>query len=182
MPPKSSCFTSVASNGGLLNVLKNECGISQAFKPTDGSAALPVIWFVAIWDTGATNSCISQKVIDDCNLAPVGMAKVQGVHGSKDEEAFLVNIYLPNSVTFVGVRVTRAQLPGADILVGMDILNQGDFAVTNSGGLTKFSFRCPSEQHIDFVEQLKAHQQKRGSPKSQRKKRPKGPGGKHKRR
>ena len=41
----------------------------------------------------------------------------------------------------------------ADVLVGMDIINTGDFAVTNLGGITKFSFRFPSLEHIDFVEQ-----------------------------
>ena len=34
-----------------------------------------------------------------------------------------------------------------------DIINTGDFAVTNLGGITKdFSFRFPSLEHIDFVE------------------------------
>lgn len=43
-------------------------------------------------------------------------------------------------------------MQGADILIGMDVINRGDFAVTNVGGITKFSFRVPSEAHIDFVE------------------------------
>jgi len=33
----------------------------------------------------------------------------------------------------------------------MDIITQGDFAVTNHNGVTKFSFRTPSMEHIDFV-------------------------------
>ena len=33
----------------------------------------------------------------------------------------------------------------------MDIITQGDFAVTNHGGRTTFSFRCPSLQQIDFT-------------------------------
>ncbi len=38
----------------------------------------------------------------------------------------------------------------------MDIISQGDFAVTNHGGTTKFSFRIPSQKHIDFYEQYQA--------------------------
>ena len=38
-----------------------------------------------------------------------------------------------------------------DVLIGMDIITQGDFAVTNLGGKTKFSFRIPSQASINFV-------------------------------
>ena len=33
----------------------------------------------------------------------------------------------------------------------MDIINRGDFAITNFGGNTAMSFRVPSIQNIDFV-------------------------------
>ena len=50
------------------------------------------------------------------------------------------------------MRVTKARLSvDADVLIGMDIIGTGDFAVTNLNGLTKFSFRVPSLEHIDFV-------------------------------
>jgi hypothetical protein len=148
----SSSFTTTAI-GGLLNVLKNQCGISQAFDPTGGGNMPPVLPFDAIWDTGATNSCISQAVIDACGLLPIGMAEVHGVQSSTIEEVFLINVYLPNHVAFIGVQATRGKFPGADILIGMDLINQGDFAVTNNAGITKFSFRVPSQKHIDFVQE-----------------------------
>ncbi len=110
--------------------------------------------FDAIWDTGATNSVITQKVIKDCGLVATGMAKVRGVHGAKKSETYLVNIALPHKVVVAGVRVTKGNIPGADILVGMDIINRGDFAVTNHNGITKFSFRTPSQEHIDFVPEI----------------------------
>lgn len=74
------------------------------------------------------------------------------MHDVRQSETYLVNIRLPNSVAFMGVRVTKGNLGDADVLIGMDIISQGDFAVTNLGGLTKFSFRVPSATHIDFVE------------------------------
>lgn len=156
-PPKFSAFTTTGL-GGLLNVLKNQCGISQAFNPATGGAAPPVVQFDAIWDTGATNSCVTQAVIDACGLVPIGIAQVHGVGGATTEEAFLVNIYLPSGVVFGGLRVTRGRFVGGDILIGMDVMNQGDFAVTNHGGITKFSFRIPSQKHIDFFEQHQALQ------------------------
>lgn len=92
----------------------------------------------------------------------MGMAETHGVHGSELAEVFLVNIHLPNHVAFGSIRVTKGTLHGgAQILIGMDLISRGDFAVTNHGGLTKFSFRVPSMRHIDFVEEHRAQQQRR---------------------
>ncbi len=106
------------------------------------------------------------------------MAVVHGVGGPENAEVYLVNIYLPNNVAFSIVRVTKAKLLGADLLVGMNIINRGDFAVTNRNGDTKFSFRYPSETHIDFVEEhhaatKKAATKKNKRKRSQRRKKPK---------
>src|SRR3972149_10734968 len=40
--------------------------------------------------------------------------------------------------------------PSCDILIGMDLITLGDFAITNKDGQTMFSFRHPSLGHIDF--------------------------------
>lgn len=174
MNPNSRSFTTTAI-GGLFNVLKNQCGISQAFDPAAGGTQPPITQFDAIWDTGATNCVITQAVIDACSLVPIGMAQVHGVHGASIEEVFLVNIYLPNGVACSSIRVTKGSFLGADILIGMDVINQGDFAVTNKGGITKFSFRYPSEVHTDFVEEhnkaLLRERFKHGGSKKNRKKR-----------
>ncbi len=81
------------------------------------------------------------------------MTQVHSVEGSSVSETYLVAIWLPNLVAFPSIRVTKGSFVGADILIGMDIINQGDFAVTNEGGISKFSFRYPSLRHIDFVEE-----------------------------
>lgn len=84
------------------------------------------------------------------------MARVHGVFGVQDTETFLVNITLPQRVVFTGVRVTKGQIGGADILIGMDIIMLGDFSVTNTNGSTKFSYRTPSIEHIDYHAQVQA--------------------------
>ena len=111
-----------------------------------------MIPFAAIWDTGATGSVITQSVVDACGLFPTGTANVRHVEGESRQETYLVNIALPNGVAYPGVRVTKANLStGVEVLIGMDIIGTGDFAVSNFDGLTKFSFRVPSLEHIDFV-------------------------------
>ena len=113
----------------------------------------PAHAFRALWDTGATISVISQTVVDDCDLKPIAPVEVHGVHGPSMTFAFLVNLRLPNKVMIPGLLVTLGVLKDADVLIGMDIITKGDFAVTNSGGRTKFTFRMPSLGGIDFTEE-----------------------------
>ena len=148
-PRDEHAFTTKADV--LLSVLRNECHISLAWSPAQGGEAPPLEPFIAIWDTGATNSAITQEVVEKCNLTPTGVAQNHGVHGVQTVETYLVNIGLPNRVVVTNVPVTSAVLTDADILIGMDVIRTGDFAVTNYEGATTFSFRIPSRAHIDFV-------------------------------
>jgi predicted aspartyl protease len=142
-----------------VNVLKSKVHISKAFNrssfpippnPQDVAA----IEFIAIWDTGATNSVITQKVIDGCGLKPIGMVNVHHANGESLTTVYFVSIFLPNKVIIPQLRVSRGIIAGdAEVLIGMDIIGQGDFAVTNKDGKTAFSFRTPSIECIDFVKQ-----------------------------
>ena len=174
MHPHSASFTTVSTPPGLLRSLKNRCGISVAYDLASSDTPPTIGEFDAIWDTGATGSVITQNVVDACGLSPVSMMQVHGVNSSDMSEVYLVNIYLPNKVVFIGVPVTKGGLPNSnfDILIGMDMINQGDFAVTNKGGVTKFSFRYPSEADIDFVKEHHKKKTKRTT-KKRRKKNPK---------
>jgi predicted aspartyl protease len=136
---------------GLLNVLRTDCGTSQAFDPTKGEGQRPYSTFQAIWDTGATGSVVTQNVVDTLSLKPIRIAEIQTGGGVYRTEVYLVNIILPNRVQFHTVHVSRGIVTGADVLIGMDIIATGDFAVTNLNGKTVMSFRWPSITKIDFV-------------------------------
>ena len=116
--------------------------------------------YIAIWDTGATHSAITKKVVDDLKLQPTGVRETRHAGGKSTNNTYLVNIGLPNGVMIRYVRVTEVQLIPDDnasddkqpqLLIGMDIISLGDFAVTNANSKTTFSFRIPSIQEIDFV-------------------------------
>jgi hypothetical protein len=116
--------------------------------------------YVAIWDTGATHSAITNAVADDLGLKPTGIAEVRHAKGKSSTNTYLVNISLPNKVMMGQVRVTEVELiPDAhvsdenqpQVLIGMDIIGMGDFAVTNLNGRTVLSFRTPSSREIDFI-------------------------------
>lgn len=111
--------------------------------------------FIAIWDTGATNTVISQRIAQDCGLKPISMAKVNTANGERLSPVYLVSMFLPNHVYFPQLRATEGTIVGGDVLIGMDIITRGDFAITNSDGRTTFSYRWPSTSKIDFVAQTK---------------------------
>jgi hypothetical protein len=154
MANKIHCFTSICPE--KVNVLINEVSLTAAYSPPTPSKNIVHKKFFAIWDTGATNTVISERVVKDCGLKPVGMAKVRQADGTtKDVNDYLVNIRLPNAAEVYNIRVTEGRLRDqANVLIGMDIINKGDFAVTNYNGKTVFSFRIPSTERIDFIEQL----------------------------
>jgi len=141
---------------GRTNTLKVETLISTPIAPdADASVISDTVKnakrYTGIWDTGATNSVISQKIVDEWNLKPTGMAQVHSVTETKLCETFLVSILLPNKVIAPAVRVTKGEPFDCDVLIGMDIIGGGDFAVTHKDGKTTFSFRLPSIEEIDFV-------------------------------
>lgn len=157
-PPSSQAPSFTVRYNGRANKLTTQTLISKPIDIIANPTVTPEIVscaqkYTGIWDTGATNSVISQKVVDECNLKPISMAKVHTAAGETLCEVFLVSIFLPNKVVLPSVRVTKGILAECDVLIGMDIINQGDFAVTHNGGKTTFSFRLPSLTEIDFVQQ-----------------------------
>lgn len=147
------CFTTI-STSGILRELRNDCLVSEAFDTSEPLPHPTAMQFSALWDTGASNTVITQKVVDQCGLKPIGLTETHGVGGAHNTEVYLINIVLANKVMFRGLQVIRGDLLQIDLLIGMDIIAAGDFAVTNAGGKTMFSYRFPSSGHIDFVQQL----------------------------
>ena len=109
-----------------------------------------------LWDTGATCTAISTDVVTRLNLIAVGRMTIHTPSGSKDTNVYLVDIALPNNVVIQDVQVCDSEIgaQGIDLLIGMNIISRGDFAVTTSNGRTSFTFRMPSAGRIDFVKNI----------------------------
>jgi len=146
---------------GRVSTLQSEVHIAKAINPSSFPKPprpkdIAAKEFNAIWDTGATNSVITQKVIDECGLKPIGMAKVYHANGESLTTVYFASVFLPNKVIIPQLRMSKGIIVGdAEVLIGMDIISQGDFAVTNKDGKTMFSFRTPSIERIDFVKQAR---------------------------
>lgn len=109
----------------------------------------------AQWDTGATNTCISERVVRELNLIPTGKAHIQTPSGSAVRNEYKVDIKLQNENVYIkNVYVIDSEIEkqGIDILIGMNIINLGDFSVSNYNGYTSFTFRTPSVAKTDYVQ------------------------------
>lgn len=107
----------------------------------------------AQWDTGATGTCISKEVVKRLNLIPTGMIRVQTPSGEGTMNKYMINLILNNEVRVMNLSVMDSEIgnQGIDVLIGMDIISLGDFAVSNYEGKTQFSFRIPSQEHIEYT-------------------------------
>jgi hypothetical protein len=107
-----------------------------------------------IWDTGATYSSLSPKIVQELGLKTIDTIVVHGVNNAtKAADVVIASITLSDSITFTGKRFSVIEIPGADVLIGMDIIMLGDFAISNGEGKTRFSFVMPPFMNkISFTE------------------------------
>lgn len=153
--PPVSAFT--LDYSGRVNQLQLLIDLSEAYDPRSGLPQPSKVQFMSIWDTGASSCAISSRVVSALGLKPTGVRPVRTAGGQALASTYLINIYLPNAVAFFGLNVAEVQLLGnEDILIGMDIIGNGDFSVTNCNGKTCMSFRLPSQKRIDYVSETNA--------------------------
>jgi len=108
---------------------------------------------LAIWDTGASGSCISEELAQIMKMVPEGKGRTMTPNGTSVVNVYTVNLHLPNQVSVIGVRVSDSQIgaQGLGLLVGMDIISMGDLSVSNFDNKTTISFRMPSKKKTDYV-------------------------------
>jgi hypothetical protein len=117
----------------------------------------------AIWDTGATGSVITPRLQSLLKLFPIQSVLVKAVNSEERVDLVIVTIGLPNKIRFNNLKVTVCELnsPGIDMLIGMDIISKGDFAVSNGANSTLFSFAIPPFENktnlYDKAEQVNSH-------------------------
>lgn len=94
------------------------------------------------WDTGATGTCISKDVAMRLGLIPIGKVKVHTPSGIGTMNQYIINLILNNEVVFHNWVVMDSEIgkQGIDVLVGMDIISNGDFAISNYEGEHNFLF------------------------------------------
>ncbi len=104
------------------------------------------------WDTGATGTCISKEIVSKLGLVPVGKVRAHTPSGIGVMNQYIVNLILHNEVMFENWLVMDSEIgnQGIGVLIGMDIISKGDFALSNYEGRTQFTFRIPSQEHVEY--------------------------------
>ena len=99
----------------------------------------------ALWDTGSTESLISEKIVK--MIEPI--LKNKSKYVTRDVviecETYAISLSLSDEITFRDVLMKKADLSdkNVDIIIGMDIISRGDFEIRNYNNLVEFAFRIP---------------------------------------
>lgn len=156
MEPQSFTLNSLKTEVRLITPIH----ICQPYSPTSGVSHPPVIQVNGLWDTGAVCTTVTSGLATALGLTPMGFETVFHANGSCRVKKYMVNVILPNGIEMPMLPVLEGNLHGCDMLIGMDIISQGDFVLTNRNGKTVFSFQIPSTHLYDFVKQSAAVQAK----------------------
>jgi len=140
----SGAFTT--TNQDILNVLTSNVTVISSIDLNK-----PRLEANAVWDTGAMCSVISNAIANKLNLAPVSIKVIGTPSGIMDANMYVIDLLLPNGIEVKRLRVLGAYPSSSDMLIGMDVISLGDFAVTNYLNQTTFSFQIPSKSRIDFT-------------------------------
>jgi predicted aspartyl protease len=130
---------------GIVHSLHTPVNVESAINPGT------LLGVIALWDTGAGSTLIRPEVAAKLNLKPIAKTLIN-TPSDKDvpSNVYLIHIHLPNGVKVVNIRACEGTPNNCDMLIGMDVISFGDFAITNFNGHTMFSFRIPSMTEIDF--------------------------------
>lgn len=114
-----------------------------AYYPTDN----------AVWDTGADTTIIRKSVAEALHLKSIVKSAISGIGGVVSSNIYRVHLGLPSGEALLDLEVM--ELPDEqidyDVIIGMDVIRECDFAITNKDGNTKFSYERPSKRDIDFL-------------------------------
>lgn len=123
-------FEHRSSHRGLA--LRTRVGIGDGRTATAPVGNLPPA--IAIWDTGATHSLISSRLVATLELRPIGFATLRSIRDERDAAVYWVWVRIPNGsrgAAMWRIPVLEEELgPDVDFLIGMDIITKGDLHVT----------------------------------------------------
>lgn len=149
--------------GQRARVLQTDIGVSEVMHPkeilerversrrTGEPMTFEFRMCKGVWDTGATTSVIAKEIARELGLEPLNTVDVETVAGKVPASEYLVSLLLPSNVFMGPMRVIDGILNDADVLIGMDVIGEGDLAVTSKDGKTWMTFSMPSSRHLDFA-------------------------------
>jgi hypothetical protein len=132
--------------------LTTSVGISTPFDETHIKRIPKPYWTAALWDTGATHCSITASLAKELDLIPASKVRVEHAKGVSYENLYFLTLHVTKKY-YVEIELTECQSVSNnfEIIIGMNVISHGDFALTSKNGIITFSFRLPSSTHIDFT-------------------------------
>ena len=105
-----------------------------------------------IVDTGATFCGITSRTVIRMGLTSKGEEDLISATGKHSSPVYLFDVIFPDNKIFKNIEAVEiSDAHSFDFLIGMNILSQGDMAITNTDEKMVFTFRMPSSgKYIDF--------------------------------
>lgn len=111
---------------------------------------------IALWDTGAARTHITENIVKKLKLRSIGSVNTLSHGGNVSSEKYVITLILPTNGQVEDITVlstTNAKYKGYDIgvIIGMDIIQCGDFHIDHINNKTVFTFRHLSGDADDEV-------------------------------
>ena len=78
------------------------------------------------------------------------MCQVAGILGTEYEYTYYIDLMVSGEMIFKTLEVTEGELEDVDVLIGMDVISQGDFCISNGNNETVVAFRNHAGEPIKF--------------------------------
>lgn len=140
-------FTQRSSD--IMEAIITECKICPPVDFANGEMPSKVYTSQnAMWDTGATNTLISPRIVKALGLKPFGKSGISSANGIVETNTYLVHVGIPSGSVVTNILALEDENDDYEVVIGMDIISRGDFAFSNHEGHSTFSFRIPSQEEI----------------------------------
>jgi len=106
----------------------------------------------ALWDTGASISAVTPEIQQQLKAPTVDKKAISGIHNTQIVDVIYITLELPNHVIKKNIKVVVCNITSnVGMILGMDIISMGDFALSNGNDQTLVSFAVPPfKEKIDF--------------------------------
>jgi len=132
----------------IVREISTPVTLYSSFSSSEGK----IVTTSAVWDTGANHSVLSPKIVRELELCAIDTKWVYGINNSNClSDVVIATVGFTGDLVLTNRRFSVNNIPGTDVLIGMDIIMMGNFVINNTDGKTLFSFVIPPiKEKISF--------------------------------
>lgn len=122
-------------------VITGCCVDVSGYKRLETSKRTEYMCDSAMWDTGASVTLISERVASELGLVITGTTIISGYDGKKRKaNTYRIDLQFTDDLHVCFVEAVETPSPFFDLLIGMDVISQGNFHVDSKAEPPTVSF------------------------------------------